>query len=103
LSGEFAGGQFARRSPPCAQYGDGSSCGFEVDRRNGPQSFFHGFGPPPGIEGWFPHSGVRGGSFDRKDVLECANPTLEQMARHWFYSFGTNPSAELFIRSRARF
>jgi hypothetical protein len=24
--------------------------------------------------------------------LECANPTLEQMAQHWFYSFGTNPS-----------
>jgi hypothetical protein len=23
--------------------------------------------------------------------LECANPTLEQMAQHWFYSFGTNP------------
>jgi hypothetical protein len=21
----------------------------------------------------------------------CANPTFEQMARHWFYSFGTNP------------
>jgi hypothetical protein len=25
------------------------------------------------------------------DALDCANPTLEQMARHWFYSFGTNP------------
>jgi hypothetical protein len=25
------------------------------------------------------------------------------MARHWFYSFGTNPSAEPFVRSRARF
>jgi hypothetical protein len=24
----------------------------------------------------------------------CANPTFEQMAQHWFYSFGTNPSAE---------
>jgi hypothetical protein len=23
--------------------------------------------------------------------LVCANPTLELMARHWFYSFGTNP------------
>jgi hypothetical protein len=38
-----------------------------------------------------------------KVVLDCANPTLEKMARHWFYSFGTNPSAELFVRSRARF
>jgi hypothetical protein len=23
--------------------------------------------------------------------LVCANPTFEQMARHWFYSCGTNP------------
>jgi hypothetical protein len=23
--------------------------------------------------------------------LVCANPTFEQMARHWFCSFGTNP------------
>jgi hypothetical protein len=25
------------------------------------------------------------------------------MAWHWFYSFGTNPSAESFVRSRALF
>jgi hypothetical protein len=25
------------------------------------------------------------------------------MARHWFYSFGTNPSAESFVRPRACF
>jgi hypothetical protein len=25
------------------------------------------------------------------------------MARHWFYFFGTNPSAESFVHSRARF
>jgi hypothetical protein len=35
--------------------------------------------------------------------LYCANPTLKQMARHWFYSFGTNPNAESFVHSRARF
>jgi hypothetical protein len=35
--------------------------------------------------------------------LDCANPTLEQMARHWFYSFGTNPSVELFVHSHACF
>jgi hypothetical protein len=23
--------------------------------------------------------------------LDRANPTFEQMAQHWFYSFGTNP------------
>jgi hypothetical protein len=35
--------------------------------------------------------------------LKCANPTFEQMAQHWFYSFCTNPSAEPFVRSRACF
>jgi hypothetical protein len=35
--------------------------------------------------------------------LVCANSTLEQMARYWCYSFGTNPSAEMFVRSCARF
>jgi hypothetical protein len=25
------------------------------------------------------------------------------MSRHWFYSFGTNPSAKSFVRSHARF
>jgi hypothetical protein len=35
--------------------------------------------------------------------LVCANPTFEQIARYWFYSFGTNPSAESFVRSCARF
>jgi hypothetical protein len=83
-SGEFAGVQFARRSPPCAQYGDVRSRSFEMERSNDPRSFFRGFGPPLVREGWFSCSGyrggVRGGSFDRRDVLECANPTLEQMA-----------------------
>jgi hypothetical protein len=65
------------------------------------------FCPPPAREGWFPHSsyrgGVHGGSFDRRDALDCANHTLKQMARHWFYSFGTNPCAESFVHSHARF
>jgi hypothetical protein len=106
-SGESAGGQFARRSPSRAQYGDGRSHSFEMERRVDPRFFFHGFGPPPGREGWFPRSGyrggVRGGSFGRKDGLVCANPTFEQMARHWFYSFGIHPSVESFVRSRACF
>jgi hypothetical protein len=56
-SGEFAGGQFARRSPPRAHYGDGRSRSFELERRDGSWSSFRGFGPPPVREGWFPHSG----------------------------------------------
>jgi hypothetical protein len=78
-----------------------------MERRNNPRSSFRGFGPPLVREGWFPHSGyhggVHGGSFCRIGVLNCANPTLEQMARHWFYSFGTNPSSESFVHSRAHF
>jgi hypothetical protein len=67
---EFAGGQFDRRSPPRAQCGDGRIRSFEMERRDGPRAFIHGFGPPSGGEGWFPHSGyrgsVRGGRFGRK-------------------------------------
>jgi hypothetical protein len=72
----------------------------EMDRRDGPWFSFRGFGPPLVREGWFPRGGVLGGSFGRKGVLDCANLTFEQMARHWFYSFDTNPSAESFVRSR---
>jgi hypothetical protein len=46
--------------------------------------------------------GLRGSS-DRRNALDCANPTLEQMAQHRFYSFGTNSSAEIFVQSCARF
>jgi hypothetical protein len=74
-----------------------------MEKRNGPLFSFRGFGPPQVREGWFHrggyHGGVRGGSFGRRDTLDCANPTLEQMARHWFYSFGTNPNDESFVHS----
>jgi hypothetical protein len=43
--GESAGGKFARRSPPRAQYGDGRSRSFEMERRDGSRSSFHGVGP----------------------------------------------------------
>jgi hypothetical protein len=73
-----------------------------MERRSGPRSSFRGFSSPLVREGWFPrsgyHVGVRGGSFDRRNVLDCANPTLKQMDQHWFYSFGTNTSAESFVR-----
>jgi hypothetical protein len=92
---------------PLEFYGDGRSRSFEKERRDVPWAFFRGFGPPPGREGWFPQGGycggARGGSFGRREALVGANPTFEQMARHWFYSFGTSPSAESFFHSRARF
>jgi hypothetical protein len=87
--------------PSCSIRGWGCH-NFELERRDVPRALFRGFGPPPVREGWFPHGGyrggVRGGSFGGKDGLVGANPTFEQMAQHWFYSFGTNPSAELFAR-----
>jgi hypothetical protein len=39
----------------------------------------------------------------RRDTMDFANPTFEQMARHWFDSFCTNPSGESFAHSRSRF
>jgi hypothetical protein len=56
-SGESVGGQFARRSPLRAQYGDGRSRSFEMERRDGPRYSFRGFGPPLVRDGWFPRSG----------------------------------------------
>jgi hypothetical protein len=87
-AGEFAGGRVARHSPPRVTTGMGGV--IALRRRGGT------------VHGLY-RGGVRGGSFGRRDGLVCANPTFEQMARHWFYSFGTNPSAESFVRSSARF
>jgi hypothetical protein len=38
----------------------------------------------------------------RRDSMDFSNPTFEQMARHWFDLFCTNPSAESFAHSRSR-
>jgi hypothetical protein len=59
----------------------GRSRSFELERSNNPWSSFRGIRSPPTRQGWFPHGGVRGGSLGRRDDLDCANPTLEQMAR----------------------
>jgi hypothetical protein len=53
--------------PPSCSIRGWEDSWFEIQRRNDPRSSFHGFGPPPGRDG---------------DALECAKPTLEQMARH---------------------
>jgi hypothetical protein len=39
----------------------------------------------------------------RIDRMDFANPTFEQMARHWFDSICTNPSPESFAHSHSRF
>jgi hypothetical protein len=58
---------------------------------------------------WSPLCGTRSpprgrvGVPPRRDRLDFANSTFEQMARHWFDSFCTNPSVESFAHSRSRF
>jgi hypothetical protein len=42
-------------------------------------------------------------SFDRRGRMSVANPTFEEMVRHWFNTFGTNPSVESFAPSRSWF
>jgi hypothetical protein len=39
----------------------------------------------------------------RRDMMDFANPTFEQMVRHWFDSFCTSPSVVSFSHSRSRF
>jgi hypothetical protein len=43
------------------------------------------------------------GVLPMRDRMDFAKPTFEQMARHWFDSFCTNPSVESFAHSRSRF
>jgi hypothetical protein len=59
---------------------------------------------------WYSHRGSRFDRFDRMDRsldrycrMNVANPAFEEMARHWFDTFGTNPSVESFARSRSWF
>jgi hypothetical protein len=42
-------------------------------------------------------------SFYRSSRMDVANPTFEEIARHWFDTFATNPSVESFARSRSWF
>jgi hypothetical protein len=86
-SGEFAGGQFARRSPPRDEFGRGSS--FESQRGYGPRSPSRGSRTPPVRQEWFSHGSSRFGRFDRMDHsfdrhcrMDVANPTFEEIAQH---------------------
>jgi hypothetical protein len=81
----FVGGQY--------EY-EGNGRSFRSQRSYGPRSPLRGTRSPS--RG---HVGVP----PRRDRMDFANPTFEQMARHWFHSFCTNPSAESFPHSRSRF
>jgi hypothetical protein len=88
--GEFAGHSFARGQ---YEYG-GISRSFRSQRSYGPRSPLRGTRSPPRGRVGFP---------PKRDRMDFANPTFEQMARHWFDSFCTNPSAESFAHSRSCF
>jgi hypothetical protein len=69
----------------------------------GPHFPFCGSRIPPMGQEWSSHGDSR---FDRMDRcidrhgrMNVANPTFQEMARHWFATFGTNPSVESFARS----
>jgi hypothetical protein len=88
--GEFAGRSFTRGQ---YEYG-GNDRSFRSQRSYGPWSPLRGTRSPP--RG---HVGVP----PRRDRMDFANPTFEQMARHWFDLFCTNPSAESFAHSHSHF
>jgi hypothetical protein len=107
---ESGGVGFAGRSPPRDQYEFGRGHSFESQRGYGPRFPFRGTRTPSVRREWFYHGGSRFDSFDKMDRsfdrrgrMDVANPTFEEMARHWFETFGTNPSVESFSRSRSLF
>jgi hypothetical protein len=106
-SGEFAGSQFAKCSHPYAKYGDGRSRSYEMERRNGPRS---------SVMILVLLQLERVGSLVVVTVVVFMEKALigeilwSVLTPHWsrwlstgYYSFGTNPSAESFVHSRARF
>jgi hypothetical protein len=91
----FGCGEFAGRSFACGQYEYGANDrSFRSQRSYGPRSPLRGMRSPPR---------GRVGVPPRRDRMDFANPTFEEMARHWFDSFCTYPSAESFSHSRSRF
>jgi hypothetical protein len=88
--GEFAGRSFARDQ---YEY-EGNDRSFRSHRSYGPRSPIRGAcSPPRGRVGVPP----------RIDRMDFAKPAFEQMVRHWFDSFCTNPSPQSFAHSRSRF
>jgi hypothetical protein len=84
---EFAGGEFAGRSPPRDQYEFRRGRSFESQRGYGPCFPNRGSRTPPVIWEWFSHGGSRFDRFDRMDLyfdrrsrMDVANPNFEEMA-----------------------
>jgi hypothetical protein len=106
-NGYHGGVEFAGRSPPRNQYEFGRGRSFESQKGYGPRFPFRGTRTPPMRQEWSSHGGSRfdmiSHCIDRHGRMNVANPTFEEMARHWFATFGTNPSVESFARSRSWF
>jgi hypothetical protein len=83
--------EFARRSPPCNQYEFGRGRNFESQRGYEPRFPFRGTRTPPVGQEWSSHGGSRfdrmNRCIDRHGRMNVANPTFEEMARHWFATF----------------
>ena len=94
--GGFSGGVFARCSPPHGQYGARmNDRSFESQRNYGSHFPPRGTRIPPRRRERVPRMS--------SGKVDYANPSFEQMARHWFDSFCANPSVESFAHSRFRF
>lgn len=97
--GRFVGsarGEFARRPPFHGQFGGGRfDRSFEARRDPRPRFPLRGARVPPVRRERVPPMG--------SGRVDFANPSFEQMARHWFNSFCANPSVESFAHSRSRF
>jgi hypothetical protein len=90
----FGNGEFARHSFAHGQYEYGGPIVALGPRELRATSPLRGTRSPPR---------GRVGVPPRRDRMDFDNPTFEQMARHWFDSFCTNPSAESFAHSHSHF
>jgi len=99
---ESGRGLFAGRSPSHGRYEDERGRrSFESQRRYGPRSSFRGDRASPARREVVRFG--RGRSFGGYGRMDVANPSFEQMARHWFDSFCTNPSVESSAHFRPRY
>ena len=79
---------FAKHAPRHDQYGLGQhGHGFESQSYNGP---------------YFPPNAGRSPSV-RREMVDFANPTLEQMIRHWYSTCFSKPSVESFAHPWSAF
>jgi hypothetical protein len=103
---ESGGVEFAGHSPPRDQYEFERGRNFQSQRGYKPCFPFCGTRTPLVRWEWFSHGCSRFERFDRMDRnfdrrgrMGVANPTFEEMARHWFDTFSTNPSVQSFAHS----